>query len=194
MRVGRAPLDEEGIRLIEASNPDVQFDWTRILKGHADPETPPPQERRQGRTEEGRAPRPGPDRRAPRPASAPPARPEPAPQALTELPETVAPVASHDEPGQPMTAAQARLGSEGIGRLRARYAATMARITEQIQDPEQQGRLKELAERLNPDAWVTDVEVTAGLESYESTYEALRGTIGNRRRNPRPEAPDTPLV
>ena len=63
----------------------------------------------------------------------------------------------------------------------------MARISERIQDPEQQAQLKGLAERLNPDAWVTDADVTAGLESYESTFEALRGTIGNRRRNSRPE-------
>ena len=32
MRVGRAPIDEEAIRLLEQHNPDIEFDWTRILK------------------------------------------------------------------------------------------------------------------------------------------------------------------
>src|SRR5580765_3424990 len=32
VRVGRAPIDEAAIRLLEQHNPDVQFDWTRILK------------------------------------------------------------------------------------------------------------------------------------------------------------------
>ena len=32
VRVGRAPIDEEAIRLLEQHNPDVEFDWTRILK------------------------------------------------------------------------------------------------------------------------------------------------------------------
>lgn len=93
-------------------------------------------------------------------------------------------------PEQP-TAAGARLGFEGLVRLRARYGETMARITERVADPEQQEQLKTLAERLNPDAWVTDADVSEGLESYERTYEALRGTIGNRRRNPRPEAAES---
>jgi hypothetical protein len=32
VRVGRAPIDETAIRLLEQYNPDVEFDWTRILK------------------------------------------------------------------------------------------------------------------------------------------------------------------
>jgi hypothetical protein len=38
---------------------------------------------------------------------------------------------------------------------------------------------------------VTDADVSDGLESYERTYETLRGTIGNRRRPPRPEAAES---
>jgi hypothetical protein len=90
-----------------------------------------------------------------------------------------------------MTAAHARLGFEGLVRLRARYGETLARITDRVADPEQQIQLKALAERLNPDAWVTDADVSDGLESYERTYETLRGTIGNRRRPPRPEAAES---
>lgn len=91
-------------------------------------------------------------------------------------------------PDEPLTAAHARLGSEGLARLRARYAETRARISERIPAAEQQEQLNVLAERLNPDAWVTEADVTAGLESYESTFEALRGTIGHhRRKSARPD-------
>jgi hypothetical protein len=118
------------------------------------------------------------------------------------LPAAVALVESQPEPAdvhaealpvveEPMTAAHARLGSEGLGRLRARHAETMARISERIQDAEQQAQLKTLAERLNPDAWVTDADVSAGLESYETTFEQLRGSIGNRRRKPGPDTAET---
>ena len=43
--VGRAALDEDAIRLIEQHNPELQFDWTRILKGQGSepvPERPEP--------------------------------------------------------------------------------------------------------------------------------------------------------
>ena len=105
-------------------------------------------------------------------------------------PEPKPPVQEAAIPEQ-MTAAHARLGFEGLVRLRARYGETLARITDRVADPEQQIQLKALAERLNPDAWVTDADVTDGLESYERTYETLRGTIGNRRRTPRPEAAES---
>ena len=45
MTVGRAALDEDAIRLIEQHNPELQFDWTRILKGQGSepvPERPEP--------------------------------------------------------------------------------------------------------------------------------------------------------
>jgi hypothetical protein len=184
VRVGRAALDEDAIRLLEANHPDLQFDWTRILKGQADPESPA-SERRLRKPERHRGTSPA-DRRPVRQASppVPESRPEslPAPAGATDT------QALSD---QPITAAHARLGSEGLGRLRARYAETMARITERIQDPEQQSELKLLAERLNPDAWVTDEDVSAGLESYETTFETLRGSIGTRRRKPAPEPGET---
>jgi hypothetical protein len=40
VRVGRAPIDETAIRLLEQHNPDVEFDWTRILKAPPSAEAP----------------------------------------------------------------------------------------------------------------------------------------------------------
>jgi len=49
VRVGRAALDEEAIRLIEQTHPDVAFDWTRILRSVAAPAPPGPPNRRHPR-------------------------------------------------------------------------------------------------------------------------------------------------
>ena len=47
VRVGRAALDEDAIRLIEQHNPDVEFDWTQILNGEEEPAPPAPPARPQ---------------------------------------------------------------------------------------------------------------------------------------------------
>jgi hypothetical protein len=92
-----------------------------------------------------------------------------------------------DEPAAPAAVgpATARLGSEGLSRLRARHAEVLARITEKITNPVQSEQLKASAERLNPDTWVTDAEVVAGLEAYETVFDSLRGVIGRRRKRRR---------
>jgi hypothetical protein len=82
---------------------------------------------------------------------------------------------------EPTSPAHSRLGSEGLARLRARYSEMLARIDERVPEPERQSELKSLAERLNPDAWLTDDDVAAGLESYERTFASLRAAIPSRR-------------
>jgi hypothetical protein len=101
--------------------------------------------------------------------------------------------------GDALSAVEARLGSEGLSRLRARYAEVLARISETVSDPVRQEELKATAERLNPDTWVTDTEVKAGLEDYETVFESLRSVVGRRRRRGRrsserrrDRAPDEP--
>lgn len=184
MRVGRAALDEDAIRLIEQSNPEVEFDWERILKGQAEakPQLPPAREARfeKGRRKAERRPQP----------PAPPAvvEPQPAPVvepvlAALEVPLDL--VVAALPPDEPPTAAFARLGSEGLGRLRARYAEVLARISERVSDAAKQDELRAQAERLNPDTWVTDSDVAAGLEGYEPTWEALRSVVGSGSRRRR---------
>jgi hypothetical protein len=83
VRVGRAPIDETAIRLLEQHNPDVEFDWTRILKAPPAAEAPPRRDRdardrdQRGRRE-ARPPQrsrsggaPPPDQRSPRVDAAP---------------------------------------------------------------------------------------------------------------------------
>jgi hypothetical protein len=128
------------------------------------------------------------ERAAPPDVSTPPAAadlpPELAPAgkaASSILPVDEPPVRPVDEP----TPAAARLGAEGLARLRARHAEVLTRIAEKISDSARREQLKTEAERLNPDTWVTDGEVVAGLEAYESVFESLRGVIGRRRKRRR---------
>jgi hypothetical protein len=162
VKVGRAALDEEAIRLIEAHNPDVEFDWPRILEGERRPPVKPA------------PPIPPPRAKKERPA-------EPEPPLQMEQPESEPP-----EPVSEPTAAGARLGAEGLARLRARYSEILARISGRVEDTDRQAELKTLAERLNPDGWVTDGDVLAGLDGYEVTFESLRTAIGPRRRPGKP--------
>jgi hypothetical protein len=117
-----------------------------------------------------------------------PERPEPSePSELSELSELSEPSAPPRLP-PPSSPAEARLGAEGLGRLRARYAEVMARIAEKATDEPAREELKAAAARLNPDAWVTADEVGAALEQYESVFESLRAVVGRhppRRRRRR---------
>jgi hypothetical protein len=196
VKVGRSALDEDAIRHIEELNPFIEFDWTRILKGQGAPpsEPRPPLEAREAR------------RQRPQGRGAEPPRPhesEPAPavefadfrEALDspELGSETAPAADltptadqlHVDPVSPGTPAEARLGAEGVLRLRARHAEILARISERISEPVRREELKTRADRLNPDMWVTGDEVTQGLEQYESVLASLKEVVGRKRRRRR---------
>jgi len=244
VRVGRAPIDEDAIRLLEQHNPDVRFDWTQILR------PPPPQASR--REEHRRGPERAHgrhDRQSPHPpprsaaeyaaaeynGSAEPVsetegyaeapgnattggsveplederveafEPEPLereplesqllepselePMDLSERepvelqePEPVEPPELL-EPAEPAVEPRyARLGFEGLARLRARHAEILARISEKPLDEAVREELRAKAERLNPDAWVTADEVTEALEQYERVFEELRAVVGRHRR------------
>ena len=143
VRVGRAPLDEDAIRLIEEHHPDIRFDWQQILRGEDEVEPA---------------------------AREPESYPEPAPPAAA------------DNPSSP---AHAQLGSEGLARLRARYAEVLAAISRRVGDPAKAEQLRTEAERLNPDTWVTADDVKLGIERYETVFESIREGIGKRRRRRR---------
>jgi hypothetical protein len=164
VRVGRAPLDEEAIRLIEEYHPHIRFDWPQILKGEDEVSGPVPVAR-------------------PSREESPAARPAPEPE----------PPPVREERQDPVSPAHSRLGSEGLGRLRARYADVLAAISRRVSDEQRRDDLKTQAERLNPDSWVTDDEVQAGLEQYEAVLASLRDVIGRRRRRKRPRRSSAPI-
>jgi hypothetical protein len=186
IRVGRGAIDEDAIRLIEEHNPDVQFDWPRILKqapeiksAEADGQRPPRAERAARGPASGRG---GNKLQRPPEARVDPAAPaEPAPSADTDSDAAVEQTLVASEENVEAAAFQ-RLGPEALARLRARYAEIRARISERQMADEEREQLKLEAERLNPDAWVTDPDVDAGLEQYEAVYERIRGVVGHARK------------
>ena len=155
----------------------MEFDWPRILKGQGTPATEPrpPVEARRQRPDNRRPPPspPAPSRPVQPSAPAVPRRPNteesqiaesslpaPASEPASEIMDAnrsrqwspdVAPPPENDTP----TPAHAKIGAEGVQRLRARYAEILARIPERTVDPQRQEELKRLADRLNPDSWGT---------------------------------------
>ena len=147
-------------------NPGVEFEWTRILKGQGTPATEarPPADVRRQRPRPAQPSNPAVSQQrpaAPLPQPVDSSRAESA-ESESELPAPVIAVPGEDV----ITPAHGRIGSEGVQRLRARYAEILVRISERAADPQRQLELKAQAERLNPDSWVTDEDVTQGLEQY----------------------------
>ena len=214
VRVGRAAIDEEAIRLLEDAHPDVQFEWSRMLK--AQPPPPPPPEdhgrrrRDRGRPDRGRSQEP---RRGPAPALAVP-KPEP----LEALPEETIPEEAIGGEAEPEVAVEPEgaldlepdlerelelepepvepterpepvqlLDSTVLERLRTRHAELLTRINQRIADPVQRDVLRGEAERLNPETWVTAEEARTGLEHFEQWFEAIRAQLPqpSRRRRRR---------
>jgi hypothetical protein len=103
-------------------------------------------------------------------------------------PEPLEPEPPGPEPlaPEPLAPRYARLGPEGLIRLRARYADIAARLQAKERELEgpQRAELTARVERLNPDVWLTDDEVVRALEDYEAIFESLRPIIGrpSRRR------------
>src|SRR6185436_10286576 len=88
------------------------------------------------------------------------------------------------EPAEPLEIPEryARLGADGLARLRARYADIAVRLAARPMEDAERSDLMARVEQLNPDAWTTADEVSAALEAYEAVFESLRTIVGRRRR------------
>ena len=199
LKVGRLPLDETAIRAIEESNPELTFDWTKMLKvkpkAPLAPASGPPSARRSGgrraaaRTQ-------GP------PAASAPGENEAVPPGENEaVPEERAAAAPSDAPaidaaevdagdGAAVEADEtafrhpvaARGGDDGLARLRARYAELRARVAEKKTTPRAREALEARVEALNPDVWRPGEAVVRAIERFETDVEQLRKTLGRRSR------------
>jgi hypothetical protein len=94
VKVGRPALDEDAIRWIEEHNPDIEFDWQKILEVQP-PAAPPPDDgrnrrgRRDTRDKTERPERDGRRRQAPAPPPALQRPAEPLPQAVPDAPSAI---------------------------------------------------------------------------------------------------------
>jgi hypothetical protein len=207
VKVGRPALDEEAIRWIEEHNPDIQFDWPKILE--AKPQTTPSAPAIEMRRRDTRRAKPSASRASasnisssktqipevqipdvpisepePEPVVEPELEPEPEPERfdVAEAFEQLTHPDAEELVEPPTTPVEQSLGREGLTRLRARYAELLARIAERGGTPERMEELRAQAESLNPDVWVTDAEVRQGIESFEPKIRDLRAALGLRRR------------
>ena len=120
VKVGRPALDEEAIRWIEEHNPDIEFDWPKILE--AQPPAAPPAAKSSSRTDEGKNRRGRRDRERARPLQgerpAPPRPPESAePEPSERLePEPLQLEPSEMEPLEPEPLESERLELESLER------------------------------------------------------------------------------
>ena len=187
VKVGRPALDEDAIRWIEEHNPDIEFDWPKILDARA-PAAPPAEDSRMRRGRRDRE-RPRPSRPTkpqavmpPQPREPEPAELEPEPSILADaLEQLTHPDTEEAIEPQPMPVEQ-NLGREQLTRLRARYAELQARIAERGGEPARVEALRTEAESLNPDTWVTDEEVRQGIDAFETKIRDLRAVLGLGRR------------
>jgi hypothetical protein len=162
VKVGRAPLDEATIHLIERHHPDIRFDWPQILRGEE--EAPPSlPAARPGRELLAELPR-SPGERPTETVGAPPRRPL--------------------APGD--------LDAQTLAQLRERYSRVISLVAGRIADPQRKAELNAEARRLNPDAWETTDAKQRGLDEYEAVFASIRLAIGRRRRRRRPRAGGRP--
>ena len=231
------------MRLLEEHNPDVQFDWPRLLKDVPQDQGPRRERDRESRDRDRRERRDARPSSRPRPldttAAAVPSVPPPAvheataenaderAEAHAELllehvehvehaeaavqnvdeslavahgepagadhaeyveyaeaarSDTSSPIPDPRSPIPHPCAAEARLGADGVTRLRLRYAQLVVRLGEKPMEEDVRAELNARLERLNPDAWLTADEVAAALEQYEAVFESLRSHVGHQPR------------
>ena len=207
VKVGRLALDPEAIRAIEESNPDLKFEWDKILKVKL---PPPPPEYGRDRREARRGRRRGRDSDAGGDAAAAGSTAATVP---VEAIESAAPVESDaervgpepasadpdpaavgwdepdagDESAGPVQSGRAHVvlgltDEQGLARLRARHAEIQARISERSRDVTRLEELRAQAALLDPDAWRTVEEARDRLASLDEATAAIRKVLGRRRR------------
>jgi hypothetical protein len=119
------------------------------------------------------------------PAILAPAAPPPPPPPARRFVRVFDTVPAEDHHATEIAVVERVLGAEQLTILRARYAEILARIAARGGDPARLEALRERAERVNPDAWVTDADVAAGMAAVEGTLAELHQLVGRRRRRRR---------
>jgi len=159
VRVGRHALEPEVLRQIEASHPDIAFDWSVVRDNQQVIEPAVEPRRRRPKREEGE--------------SAPAAEPAVAAPA----PQPVAP------PRPPIPAAiEGATPDDQIAFLARWYPLIRERITQRMSDPARRDALLALAERLNPTAWTDADQITNGLPHAAEALDRLSRVFAKRRR------------
>jgi hypothetical protein len=159
VRVGRAALEPEVLREIEAQYPDIEFDWKDVREHQQHIEMSAEARRRK------------------------PPKPEEAGSAVEEIPAPAAtPPVSAPPPASVPSAIEGATPDDQIAFLGRWYAIIRDRIPKRTSDPVRQEALRALAERLNPSAWTDADQIAAGLQQASEALERLSRVFARRRR------------
>ena len=189
VRVGRSPLDDDAIRALEENNPDVAFEWNKILSARDAAKAEQSQALPQSRGARKRI-----GRRASKRATVA------AEVADRDLPVADPILEGAVVPLPPQETAEATdvddrpprgsdleehpvvilLGDKALERLRARYAELQARITAQPHDAEEEESIRTRAEALDPDSWNGLEEGLRGIERFEAEVAEIEAQLARR--------------
>jgi RNA-binding protein YhbY len=188
VKVGRDPIDPAVIEEIEAQHPDIEFDWRalrenqQVIDTSAEPRRPRTS-RTSGRAEpvEGRRPRK--DERE-RPVPEKPATDRPKPEPAGARSDAVA-----ETPRQPPlvipTAIDGVTREDKLVFLLNWYLNLRERVPHRTHDPIRREALRALVERLNPEVWVGEEGIAAGLQDAAEALQRLSALFSKRRKRPR---------
>jgi hypothetical protein len=167
VRVGRAALDPEVLREIEAHYPDIVFDWkdVRDHQQHIEMSAEPRRRSLPKRDE-----------------------------AVIEAPEApaipVPPTAGIAAPSAIPSVIEGATPDDQIAFLGRWYGVIRELIPKRMSDPVRQEALLALTERLNPATWTDADQIAAGLQQASEALERLSRVFSRRRRRPRRRSGD----
>jgi len=168
VKVGRDPINQEIIREIEERHPEIEFDWRALRENQQVIDTAPdPRRARPART------RPEPEVKKPEVVATPDAAP----------PKVVIP-----------PAIEGTTREEQFVFLLKWYLNLRERVPHRTEDPVRREALMGLVERLNPEAWVGEEQVVAGLQSAAEALQRLSRVFSKRRRRRRTKGAETSEV
>ena len=178
VRVGRESLEPAILRDIEASYPDIAFDWKAVLDNKQIVETVPeirrPRKRRRSEDEAGAEPG------SPKPQSG---EGSPKPQRGEVGPKP--PQAGEGARPAIPAAIEGATPDEQTAFLARWYSILRERIPQRTADPARREALLALAERMNPANWTDADQIAAGLQQAGEALERLSRVFARRRRRPR---------
>jgi hypothetical protein len=161
VRVGRAPLEPDVLRHIEAQYPQIAFDWKSVFDTRQVIDSAPESRR--------------PPRRRTDEETAAPAAPVKVESSGTP------PSAAPSRPPIPAVI-EGATADERVAFLLHWYPIARDRVTQRVADPLRREALMSLTERLNPAAWTDADEVATGLQHASEALERLSRVLTRRRR------------
>jgi hypothetical protein len=185
VKVGRDPIDPAVIREIEAQHPEIEFDW-RALRENQQVVDTSPETRRPRSSKAAERPEPGEGRRSRKDEREKPQAPKAAERAKAE---PAAERAASAEPPEarlvvPPTVEGATREDQLVFLLNW-YLKLRERVPHRTHDPIRREALLALIERLNPEVWVGEQAIEAGLQDAGQALQRLSALFAKRRKRAR---------